>query len=887
MAFVSVALVAACGEEPSTKAALDASAESDASGGIGGTEDGGPTTDGPSADGPLPDAASPVPVDLHIPGLSAPVTASTDGAGMLHLRCATDEDCFAAQGYFHAAHRFSQMDINRRFSQGRLSELVGVPTVDTDKNQRATLATQSGLRVEQGLYDGGDADTKALFDGYSRGVNAWIDDLKNARNGARLADEYDFPLIDKTRIDAWDPLHSAACTLLLINDLTNSAGEELATGQLVANLPADLAFDLFGLMPSDPSAVVSNPNPGQPSVARPAWWKLGASTSRLASFRSVLDAAAARYGEYDKDPIGSNNWVVGPSQTANGKALLSNDPHLTLNNPSIWYLIHLDSKSQGGTLNVAGVSFAGLPGVVIGQNEDIAWGLTTTYLDQADVYLETLSPDGEGVMFNGQAVPFVKQVYDFEIHDAAAQTEERLYVPHHGPVLAIDREAGTAVSFRWTGQNASTDGRYLLGLARAKNLAEAKVAISDVTTLGQNFVVVDRQGQIGWFPYNQVPHRPWMSLELAPYLPLPGDGSAEWQGFVPLAELPQAENPADGFLATANNDHTGHLFDGDPTNDGQKAIQQYTSDGFRHGRIMDLLRQGAGQHDLESMLDIVGDVHSRLAEKSLPGMLAALAGGNVVLTPAGEKAQATLQTWDYECRTGLSTSAPDSAPSEDPAARASAVGCLVFHTTFDRLRTRTFADELTAAGLVGQRGHASALVSSFTRLGDLAHAGGYWDDVSTAGTTETSGDCVKGALNDAGAALEEAFGADSAAWLWGRAHTLTLTANLFDQAGVADFNHGPFANDGGMETVDVANPRDPAGMVFEQRAGASVRLTCEAGALAPVSCVLQHPGGQRHDRQSPFYNSMLEKYLRNEPTPLALMPADVEAATLETVTVSP
>jgi penicillin amidase len=250
----------------------------------------------------------------------------------------------------------------------------------------------------------------------------------------------------------------------------------------------------------------------QATTLRPAWWRLAPALDRLDRFGGVLARAADEYGVLERPPIGSNNWVVGPSQTSGGAALLSNDPHLALTNPSIWYLVHLHvpaGEGVGDGLNVAGVSLAGLPGVVIGQNEHVAWGMTTTYFDQTDVYLETLSPDGEGVMFNGEVVPFIKKTYSYEVFGQAEPTvDERLYVPHHGPVLAIDREAGTAVSFRWTGQEASTDANFLLGLARAKTLADVKTAMRNVTTIGQNVVAIDRDGNIGWFPYNHVPRAP-------------------------------------------------------------------------------------------------------------------------------------------------------------------------------------------------------------------------------------------------------------------------------------------------------------------------------------------------------------------------------------------
>ena len=828
---------------------------------------------------------------IRIPGNGAEVRADTDALGMLHLRCASEADCVAAQGYFHAAHRFSQMDINRRFATGRLSELVGAVTVDTDKRQRFTMATRAGESIAQQIYDGCNAETKAMFDAYTRGVNAFIDDLKNGRNGARLQDEYDFPLIDKTRIDAWTPVDSAAVTLLLINDLTNSSSGELGTAEAMLGLPADLAHDLYAPLPSEQSDVLGAANAApdaQATTLRPAWWRLAPALDRLDRFGGVVARAAAQFGNAEPPPVGSNNWVVAPAQTSGGAALLSNDPHLTLTNPSIWYLVHLHVPSAEPALNVAGVSLAGLPGVVIGQNEHVAWGMTTTYFDQTDVYLETLSPDGEGVMFNGEAVPFVKKTYSYEVFGQAEPTvDERLYVPHHGPVLAIDREAGTAVSFRWTGQEASTDANFLLGLARAQTLADVKTAMRNVTTIGQNVVAIDRDGNIGWFPYNHVPARPWASPEVPNWLPVPGDGTAEWGEYVPYEDLPQAENPTSGFIATANNDMTGHLADGDPTNDGQAALQGSTADGYRHARIVQRLRGEAGAHTLEGQRDIVNDVYSLPAARTLPALLAGLDAAKVELTANGQKVLDALATWDFQCRTGLSDADPASAPAAEAGVVASAVGCSAYHVFFDALRNVVFTDEVAAEGGESQRGRLHAVTALVTRAGDLARGDAYWDDVSTPDVVEPREDTVVTALNAAGDRLVALLGEDANGWLWGRIHTLTLTANLFDQAGVRDYNHGPFANDGGMDTVDVASPINAAGDVFEQRHGASMRFQCEAPADAPVRCRLQFPGGQQHHRDSPYYEHMVPAYLRGEATDIALTAEAVDAASQTSITVLP
>ncbi|MFZ4736219.1 MAG: penicillin acylase family protein [Bradymonadia bacterium] len=889
-------LATACGDDGGGADATDAgqvlpdAEATGGSGGAGGSPVGG--SGGAPPGGTAPDAGPPPVEPVRIQGNTADVRVDTDALGMLHVRCEVDSDCVAAQGYYHAAHRFSQMDINRRFAQGKLSELVGTVTIETDKDQRGRLTTRDGLPVAEQIYASSSPATRALFDAYTRGVNAFIDDLKNSRNGAKLQDEYDFPLINKARIDPWTPVDSAAVTLLLIDDLTNSAESELNWARLMANLPMDLAYDLYAPLPAEQSDVLGAANGGPPSqttTLRTPWWRYEASHARLTRFASVLNAAADKYGEVEQAPVGSNNWVIGPAQTQGGAALLSNDPHLALTNPSIWYLVHLHSSQADSPLNVAGVSLAGLPGVVIGQNENIAWGMTTTYFDQTDVYLETLSPDGEGVLLDGEVVPFIKRTHQFEVFGQdEVTTDERLYVPHHGPVLSIDREAGTAVSFRWTGQEATTDADFLFTLARASNVDEARTALRSLTTIGQNVVVIDRGGNFGWFPYNHVPTRPWASPERAPWLPVPGDGTAEWGPYVPYEELPQALNPASGYIATANNDMTGHLDDADATNDDQAALQAYPADGFRHSRIVQRLEGESGRHTLASQESIVNDVYVLIADRILPTLLSGLDAAVVELTPDGQKTLEALSTWDYQCLTGLDGASADAAPVADPAVVASAIGCSAFHVLFDQLRTQVFNDEIAAeGGAEGQFARMQALSVLVTRPGDLARGDAYWDDVSTEDRLETRADTVVTALNGAGTRLVALLGDDPQGWLWGRIHTLTFVANLFDDAGVADFNHGPFANDGGMETVDVASPIGPRVDIFEQRAGASMRFQCEAVAERPVQCRMQFPGGQQHFRDSDFYEHMVPKYLRGEGTDIALTSEAVDAASVVSSVVTP
>ena len=488
------------------------------------------------------------------------------------------------------------------------------------------------------------------------------------------------------------------------------------------------------------------------------------------------------------------------------------------------------------------------------------------------------------VIFNGAPVAIENVDYTFEVAGAAPVTSTFQYVPHHGPIIAIDEDAGTALSVRWTGHDADTDVNFFLGLATSATVEDARDALHQVTTAGQNFVVIDRGGNIGWFPYMRLPTRPWLATqpELAPFLPLPGTGEAEWGPPIPYEDLPQALNPEAGFLATANNDMTGALQDGDETNGDLPYIQGVVDEGYRHQRITQLL--GArGDHDLASMESIQSDVHSLLGEALVPEILALVNRDD--LAPDGQAVYDAMTDWqgaDFECRTGIAGTAPD-GPA-DPDTAVSARGCLAFHATWGRLRDLVFGDELEAAG-VDAPAQPSALIFLLT---EDSFNQAYWDDVSTAATIETPAQIIATAIDGSGAFLREELG-EPDAWLWGRLHTLRLTADLFNLL-TDEFDSDTYTNDGGLFTVDVANPRNEIRDDYTQTAGPSMRLACQASEDG-VGCTIELPGGQRHLRDSRFYtsgsNSMLPQWLANQPVPLIFSIDEAASAAVETVHVEP
>ena len=814
---------------------------------------------------------------IEIEGLEAPIQAVYDEHGIVHVTCQEDNDCYAALGYLHASNRFFFMDFIRNLVRGKLGSLVaaGDLVLEIDYENRRFFSTREGVPLEEKLKDDASPELQALFDAYTRGVNAWISDMRAGKNGATLTTEYDFDAIVKENIRDWEPEDSAAVGLYVLNDLSNNSESELALAEVIGAYDAALAPDLFTPKPVFAAFTIDPSDPPDPfpsgdssaaaSKATDPWF-----TPRHAALLPLLSQARramSRVGGGAKvaGDVGSNNWVVGPEKSASGNALLANDPHLALTNPSIWFAVELDAKSSGnGKYHVAGSTFPGLPSVMIGHNEKIAWGVTTAFYDLADVYVEELSPDGSAVIIDGQEEAIIEK--DFEFLDAATGdtiTKTFRWSPH-GPIVSEDEAAGTAVAIRWRGHEGGTDLATFFGLGAAETFEDAKVAIENTTSASQNFVVIDVEGNFGWFPYIDVPSRPWASTILAPWLPLPGDGSAEWGASVPIEDLPQLDNPAKGYIATANQDFTGANLDGDILNDGP-ALQAWSkADGTRQQRILDELA-ASDAHTSDSMVALQGDNFSLYGERMKQQFIDA--ANSAPVPPEQQEIIDALVAWNNTCPTG--TTGDPKAPEDDPAASAAteSIGCTAFHAVFFAAVNAGIGDEIGASGVGYSAGYGPSLVArSLILPASIASGDLLWDDVNT-DFTESRTVTLRQSLAMAATALAE-FGDDPNDWRWGRHHTVTLRS-IFDNFGFATYNEGPYAAPGALHTVNVANPSvvypdagDPYEFGF--RAGPSIRCVVEAFPEGP-RMLYQIPGGNDLHRESPFYNNLMPNWLANEP----------------------
>jgi penicillin amidase len=802
-----------------------------------------------------PVLALPVDAKIGLPGLTSSVDVAFDSIGEPHIYGTDQSSVLFVQGYETAKVRFWEMDAFRRVAEGRLSELFGRFTLGMDAEMRTVFTTRDGQRIEEALWKrlvDEAPDAAQLAQAFSAGINAWLADLRAGRNGATLPPEYGVVGLGPEALDDWRPQDSLAIGRLQAWSLSETLGAEIAAAERVAALPDALLRDVFRSAPAAPATVlpVGDPAGGGGGAAAAARVPTMPPLETLRRVREMLDHNA------DLDPIGrpqrgqgSNNWIVSPELSANGFAMLANDPHLQLFNPPIWHMVQGDA---GDGLRVNGVNFPGLPGVILGHNDYGAWGATVAVFDVTDVYVETITtpPDypesPRTVLFKGEQVP-VRRIDDsIRLNDGTSVPLVIEVVPHHGPMVpdpdlddGVDGLAATGMSFRWTGHEVTLDSLFLNQLNRARNVDEFKEAIRHFAVGAQNWVWADIHGDIAYFPYVLVPQRPEGTV---PYLPMPGTGEAEWlqddQGdplWLPEDEFPQALNPPLGYLATANNDQIGNTLDNDPLDD--PIYLTFTADlGFREQRIQDMLsnraklRPEGAKITMADMSAYQYDTVSLEASRLVPFLFAAADDRPDLLTPAMADAIERLRAWGTE-KSGSPawrmTSGIDPAEERDdvtPRAqpvtdeeRADAVASSIFAAWSTRLGREVFADDFagTGIGVPGGDDATKALLhiledTDRTDPGFVVHTKGddgqstLWDDKNTP-QVETRDETLLAALADGLDFLQSKFGSsDPESWLWGKIHQVRFQ-HFFGQAGIPTFDLGNFAAPGGRFTVNVAD----------------------------------------------------------------------------------
>jgi len=899
------------------------------------------------ASGPVPTRFEDLPVaeQLRLPRLDAPVDVVVDRMGWPHIRARNLRDVSRVQGYLLARDRMAQMDVLRRLSSGTLAERFGAlnaGAIDSDLSFRTLGLRRAAQAMWTQLETAGPSRERTLLEGFAEGVNHY---LAQVRAGNVSLPQGSAVVVDETTGD-WSPVDSLVIGRYQSYSLSYDANDDIrrsATAQRIREVfdganammqPAHAArrgmtLDVLRWAPPTDAIVapdflgtlsggMGNPLTHRPENERP---RIARSALRDAEhFLALTQAGAEMLGDETR---GSNNWIVAPSGTRNGRALLANDPHLALNSPPIWWGVQLTVTEGPDAVDVAGTTFPGIPGVIIGFTPRVAWGVTTAGYDVTDVYQETITPGANGqpdtVRFNGMDVP-LQVVTERVSNGRGGFVDARIeIVPHHGPLvprisggMILPREGNTALAVKWTGHQPSTDLSAFIGVSYAANVAEARQAVQRFGVGAQNWVLADVEGNTAYSSHAILPVRamgaltwhPTMRPEgTNPCMVLPGDGSAEWVGTLRPEQIPQGvPTPQRPFLATANGDQAGVTLDNNPF-DAPVYLGCNFASGFRQERILQRLTALGPQATREDMESVQSDTHVLFGGQLRPFLMEAMARMEMAWANPASQADLTalamattarqarireaamrLQAWSLDGASGVGEATD--------AQRRDATATSIFHGWVVRLLANTFNDEATALAMPGVSvgwdrirtvSHLLRNPGQLQARDPMTQQSTLWDDLGTTGVTETRDLILVRSLDEALTELERVFAtADFAEWRWGAQHTIRFNV-LFPPLGPgvsipgsseAMFPRG-FPRPGGIDVVDASGP-STGSFNFSYGSGASQRFTVEMDPSGPVAYNAL-PGGQSIDPESPHHRDEAELWRTNRSHRIPLREADVVA----------
>ncbi len=722
---------------------------------------------------------------LQIEGLTGKVEVLRDARGVPQLYADTADDLFRAQGFVQAQDRFFEMDFRRHVTAGRISELLGESTLETDMYIR----TMGWRRVATREYDLLAADTKAYLEAYSDGVNSYL----AGRSVRELSVEY--TVLSLTGLDykpeVWTPIDSLAWLKAMAWDLRGNMTEEIARTRLSVDRTPEQVDELYPRYPYDRSAPIVGRSGLRQTTRNPRPAPGPAALRALDAVRRGADAIPHLLGK--GDGIGSNSWVVSGEHTVSGKPLLANDPHLSASVPGIWYQmgLHCNTVDADCPFDVSGFTFAGMPGVVIGHNRDIAWGMTNLAPDVTDLFLEKITD--KTYLYDGQQVPLVERD---EVIRIAGQSSKLITVrsTRHGPLLsdvsaelssvganaevaagAPARDNGYAVALSWTALTPRPTADAIFMFDAASNWTEFREAAAKFAVPSQNLVYADVEGNIGYQAPGAIPIR--QGARTGAY---PAEGwrkENDWSGsYVPFEELPSVLNPDEGFVVTANQAVTGP--------DYKWQLAGSPDQGYRSQRIRTLLTAAIGEGSrlgVDEMARLQVDTRNPMAPVLVPHLMRQL-----MTSEYYADGQRLLVDWDFRQPAGSA-----------PAAYFNVVWSNVLRLTFrDQLPESLWPDG-------GQRW--MAVVSNLLSQPDNQ----WWDDAETEGVVEDRDMVLAQAMLDARDELTKRLALSPERWAWGRLHHLDLENQSLGQSGLgvveAIFNRGPFEVGGGSASVDATN----------------------------------------------------------------------------------
>ncbi|MGI3783159.1 MAG: penicillin acylase family protein [Janthinobacterium lividum] len=802
--------------------------------------------------------------EVTLPGLNGRVTVLREAYGVPQVYADQPEDLFEAQGYLAAQDRFYEMDVRRHAAAGRLSELFGASQVPTDTYVR-TLGFRRTAEAELALQS---PSTRRYLDAYASGVNAYL----RGRSLGEISLEYSLLQLRgrDEEPEEWSAVDSLAILKVFGWQLGSNAGAEAVQAQVVGAVGPERAADLSpdhplrGMDPVvdrgtvvgkvfDPAAGTSAGAP-RASVA-PAVPE--AVSGVVAGARRAQETLTGLFGS--GEGVGSNSWVVSGAHTASGAPMLSNDPHLDTAIPSVLTQVglHCTTVAAQCPFDVSGFSITGMPGVVIGRNTSIAWGLTTSYADVADLYLEDVVDDT--VRVGSRYEPLAVRTEELRVAGEDDPRTITVRSSRHGPLLS-DADPSTAaagrvrggpangyaVALAWTGSTPSRSMDAIFGFDAASGWAQFRAAAALLGVPSQNLVYADVAGNIGYQLPGQIPLRRAGDGRT----PVPGwDTRYDWDGLIPFAQLPYAENPASGIIVAANNQVIGSQY--------PYVLGSAYSYGWRSQEIHDRLADAKGLTP-DAGEQIFYDERLRFAAGLVPELLKVRVADGFV-----REGQQTLVGWDY------------TMSADSPAAAYFAI------VTHD-LKKLVLADQL-APGLWPQgEDQWYAVLDRLMQQPDNP----WWDDVTTP-QVEHRDDILLQALTLARKEATSLMSRDPSRWAWGRIHHVRLRNATLGTSGVgpveALFNREDDAVGGSGTTVMAMGWDDqlPYGVTH----ASAMRMLVDLGG--PDSGRWVNQSGASGHPFGPYYEDQAELWVADRTWPMLLTRNAVAARNEHTLVLKP
>lgn len=685
--------------------------------------------------------------EIHTNKIKSTIEVYRDSFAVPYIIAENDEDAAFALGFLHAQERMFTMDLIRRAGEGRLGEILGEKAIPFDRMFRTVGIKRN---IEKNLYRY-NADVMKILQAYSNGVNAFLKD-----HTGNYGIEFD---VLGYQPESWKPLHSLIVIKMMAWELNISWWTDLSFAELIQKIGEEKVLEILPDYPQNAPTIIADNFKHLPLIN--------------SSFAET-DKAFRNFIGWTGTHIGSNNWVVNENKSVSGKPIIANDPHLAFSAPGKWYAAIIKSKNW----NAAGVTLPGVPGVVIGKGDNISWVLTNVMNDDSDFYIEKLDSSKTKYFVDGQwqNLKIIKDT--IKIKDGKDFVIE-IKETHRGPIISNihpykfiynkDDSDIPSISLRWSGNEFSDEMLAFYKINKAKNWNEFKDGVKYFGIPGQNFVYADAQGNIGYVMGARIPIRNSNN----PTLVFEGTTSEnDWKGFVPPQEIPTILNPAENFIASANNK---------TLKDFKYHISNLWEPSSRIDRIRELLTYKE-KHSSSDFKNYQMDNNSPYARTIIPYLLGSFNGIKVKDKNLNISLD-LLRKWDYEM----------DKYSQTPAIYSVFLKYLLKNIYYDEM-----GDDLY------NRFVFLANVPYRSLLQILEKPESIWfDDIETS-KKEKREEILRKSLAEALSYLEENFGSDLTNWQWGRMHKVTFKHSFSGNFSLLDkyINIGPFEVGGDGTTIN-------------------------------------------------------------------------------------